>query len=677
MAEWADQTCLLPVNETQPIYSEAGQRASAALGSHAWREAFDLLADADRGGTLTTDDLELYAQAAWWVGQLPVAIEVRERAYAAHLKADDRVGAATAAIQIGRDNLFRSSYSIAAAWLSRAERLLDGVEENLGHGWLAATRAFFAGLKDDGDTALEQANRALAIATRFGNRDLEAMALSEKGVSLVHLGRTDEGLALIDEATVAAVAGEIEPQTAGGVCCATIETCAALGDWRRVAQWTEAQDRWCKREQINGYPGMCRIFRAEVKRMQGSWLEAESEARRAADELPGWIPAAVGLALFEIALIRLRRGDLPAAEQALTEAHAYGRDPEPALSLLRLAQGRTDAAREGIRRALEEPPATPSWWAPPGSQINRLSLLPAQVEIALASGDLQTARAAADELTALEDRFPSETTRAAAASARGSVQSAEGNVAEAARELRTAIRLWGELDAPYDGARARTALAEALMAGGAAEAAAMELQAARATFERIGAVPDQQRVERLLSDMGSVAGAPAAAERAERAFMFTDIVDSTRLAETLGDAAWNDMLRWHDETLRSLAVEHGGEEVKRTGDGFFLAFGDAGAALACAIAIQRRLAGQRRDQGFAPAVRIGVHLATATRSGLDYVGTGVHVAARIGAAAAGGEILGSATTLDAIRGRFAEQERRTIELKGVADPIEVVSIDWR
>jgi class 3 adenylate cyclase len=159
--------------------------------------------------------------------------------------------------------------------------------------------------------------------------------------------------------------------------------------------------------------------------------------------------------------------------------------------------------------------------------------------------------------------------------------------------------------------------------------------------------------------------------------MFTDIVDSTRLAETLGDEAWDKLQRWHDRVIRTAAAEQGGEEVKATGDGFFLAFADPGNAIAAAIAMQRRLAAHRDEEGFAPPVRIGIHQAEANRVGLDYAGTGVNQAARIGAAALGGEVLVSAATLASARHTFSESAKRTIELKGIAAPVEVVSVDWR
>ena len=412
--------------------------------------------------------------------------------------------------------------------------------------------------------------------------------------------------------------------------------------------------------------------------MRGAWLEAETEARRASDELQGFVPAAVGQAFYQIGQIRLLRGDLPAAEEALLRGHSFGHDPEPALSLLRLAQGRSDAANASIKRALDEPVQSPSWRAPSDSGLYRMSLLPAQVEIGLAAGDTATARHAADELEALAVQYDTPAARATVGLAQGTVLLAEGKVAEAVHQLRQSVKLWSELDVPYEAGRARTALAAGLAADGATDTAVMELQAAVEVFEQLGAAPDRQRAADMLARIsGTRQSAPKPARaRAARAFVFTDIVDSTRLAELLGDEAWDRLLRWHDETLRTLVAEHAGEEIKRTGDGFFLAFDDAARAIACAIAIQRRLAAQRQGQGFAPSVRIGIHWAEATRSGLDYIGAGVNQAARIGAVAGSAEILVSTETIAASHETYPEKERRTVELKGISALVEVASIDW-
>lgn len=655
------------------------ERARAALARHAWREAFELLRSADAAGGLSPAELELFAEAAWWVGKLPVTIEVRERAYAAAIKAQDQQTATEVAILLARDHLFRNAYPVANAWLRRAERLLEGSEEGAGHGWLAAVRSFYDALVGDEEGALAEATRALEIGRRVKDRDLEAFALSEKGAALVTQGHVEEGLALVDEATVAAVSGELEPGIAGGVCCTTIETCSALGEWSRAAEWTEAQDRWCRREGINGYPGMCRVFRSEIKRRRGAWLEAEAEARQASVEMAGFVPAAVGTALYQIGEIRLRRGDLPAAEAALIQAHGLGTDPEPALSLLRLAEGKVEVAAAGIRRALDAPVKTPTWRATPDSGLHRLPLLEAQVEIALTANDTATARAAAEEIGQIAERYTTRGPKASAAAARGVIELAEGDIQAASHDLQLAVELCTLAEAPYETAVVRRALAEAYAAGGDADAAIVEARAARAGFEHLGAMPDLRRTDRLLATLEASTdprAAGPAADRVVRTFVFTDIVDSTKLAELLGDEAWNKVMRWHDQTLRAVVAEHGGEEIKATGDGFFLAFDDPDRAIESAMAIQRRLAEQRQSQGFAPSVRIGVHRAEASRSGLDYVGGGVNQAARIGAAAAGSEILVSATTLDASRRRDLPAERRSIDLRGISSPVDVAAVDW-
>ena len=653
--------------------------ARTALARHEWRSAFDGLSAADAKQPLAPEALELLAEAAWWTGQLPVAIEARERAFAGATRSGDYQTAVLVALNLARDSLFRLSVPMAQAWIQRAEQMLEGQPENIGHGWLAAVKASVASVAGNNEESIVQATRAQQIAERLGLPDLKALAMAQRAAGLLARGDVEEGFALADEAAVAAIGGELEPAVAGGVFCAAIEACAAVGDVRRALEWTEAQDRWCKREGINGYPGMCRLFRSDVKRLHGAWPEAEAEAQLASVELRGYIPGAAGLALYQVGEIRLRRGDLPASEEALLGAHGLGQDTEPMLSLLRLAQGKTAAAVDSIHRALTEL-GRPSWRAPTDSAVYRLSLLPAQAEILLAAGDVAGARTAADELAMLSDRFGTPAVRASAASAAGTVALAEGNVADAGTRLREAVGLWIGLDAPYEAARMRLALAAAYRAEDQPDRAAIEARTARDAFERLGAALDLRRADAVLNELAGAADATPlgmATTRTQRAFMFTDIVDSTRLAETLGDQAWDGVIRRHDKTLRAAAAEQGGEEVKATGDGFFLAFADADQAIEAAVTIQRRLAEQRRAQGFAPAVRIGIHQAEANRVGLDYTGTGVNQASRVGAAAEGDEILVSATTFAGARHSFAEAARRTVKLKGLSVPVEVVSIDWR
>jgi class 3 adenylate cyclase len=520
------------------------------------------------------------------------------------------------------------------------------------------------------DEALVHARAALDIAARTGDRDLMALQVMEQGRLLIGKGELAEGLALIDEATVAAVSAELSPLTTGAIYCNAIDICRRLVDHRRAAEWTDAAQRWCERQRILGFPGACRVYRAGILRVRGALIDALTEAARACDEMRPYNLGVTAEAFYELGETRLRLGDLPAAEEAFRQAHELGRDPQPGLALLRLAEGKVDAARTAIRSALSDDAH---------DRLGRAQLLPAQVEIALASGEPEVARAAASELDAIVGVYPTPMLEASAACARGLVGLATGDHAAARQSLRAAARMWQQLEAPYETARARTWLASAYRAEGDNETATLELEAARVTFERLGADLDVARVMRLLAD--NARSLPAGSEPASaetRTFMFTDIVRSTQLVEAIGDEAWADLVRWHDQTLRACFASHGGEEVDHAGDGFFVAFAAPEPALACSVAIQQMLVEHRRRQGFAPQVRIGLHTSAAQRDGRSYRGRGVHIAARIAAAADAGEILASRSTVAANASTaVAVSAPRVVALKGVAETLEIVSVSWR
>jgi len=242
--------------------------------------------------------------------------------------------------------------------------------------------------------------------------------------------------------------------------------------------------------------------------------------------------------------------------------------------------------------------------------------------------------------------------------------------------LRDAVKQWQAIEAPYEAAQTRLMLAQAIADQGDYEGAQLERSAARAAFERLGAAPDVVAIDALMLER-DLARAPAVAAAAMKTFLFTDIVRSTNLIEAIGDDAWLDLLRWHDETLRSLFAEHRGVEMDHAGDGFFVAFDKPEDAISCAIAIQVTLAEHRRKHGFAPQVREGVHMTSASRSGGSYRGKGVHEAARIGSAAEAGEILASRATIEASPRPVSASPPRPVTLKGISKPVEVVAIDWR
>jgi class 3 adenylate cyclase len=499
------------------------------------------------------------------------------------------------------------------------------------------------------------------------------MATSFKGLALVQAGNFQSGLALIDEAAAAASSGQLDLWIASDIYCNTIAACRNIGDFGRAAQWASEGERWMRRNGSAGYPGVCRVHRAELKMLGGQWAEAEQEARQACVELERYrLLDAVGFAHYQVGEVRLRMGDLDGATQAFDRAYEYGHDSQPGLARLQLARGEVNDARRSIGRALATAAGT-------GTAVDRATrgrLLPALVDIALAEHDMTAAREAVLELEAIASDFEQPVFQAGALTARGELLLGEEKAAEASPVLSQSWRLWQASDLPYESARTRLHYAEALAAEGDEATARRDLLATRSAFERLGASMDVARVDALLGKDAAPTGPPTA--RVTKTFMFTDIVTSTDLVGVIGDEAWSEILRWHDRELRAAFAQHGGEEVNHTGDGFFAAFERAADGVECAVDIQRRLARHRREHGFAPSVRIGLHAAEATRQGRNFTGRGVHVAARVGAAAGKEEILVSGSALEAAGAiRFGLSEPRSMTLKGVREPAEVRTVEWR
>lgn len=644
--------------------SEAGllAEARAAYGRNAWSEAYRLLREADAADGLTAGDLEALAKSAWWLGHAEESIATRERAYAMYMDSGDRMRAALMALTLRREYGAKLAGSVARGWLHRAEHLLEGQPESPAHGYLALANGELALWSGELEHALTHFDLAVEIASRLDDTDLPVWAAMRRGEALANAGRLEEAFGLMEGAAAAAVGGELGPFTTGAVFCGVMSVCREAADYRRGTEWAEVSKRWCERQEITGFPGICRVHRAEFMRLTGAWAEAESEALRASDELRFFHPAAAAGAFHELGEVRLRTGDLTGAAEAFEQSEVLGEEPQPGRALLLLEQGQADAAAASIRGTLEEL----TW-----NRLARSRILPAQAEIAKVRGDAATAAAAAAELGEIAKEFDTPAIRAAAAHAGGVAALLAEEIDGAARLFRDARRLWREIDAPFESAIASVRLAEAHLARGDGDAAKLELSSARSTFERLGAAPELGRADAMLAAMSG-----PSASRQVRTFMFTDIVGSTALVEAIGDEAWHDLLRWHDEALRHCIHENGGEATDHTGDGFFVAFSDPRSALACAAAIQRTLAEHRRDHGFAPKVRIGLHAAEATRVGDDFEGVGVHAAARVGALAEGGEVLASIETLEGIAD-VPYGNPRQVALKGLAKPIEVVEVDWK
>ncbi|HSM01754.1 MAG TPA: hypothetical protein VK960_04830 [Acidimicrobiia bacterium] len=648
-------------------------RGREAIKSHDWDEAREALSAADHDGGLTPEGLMDLGDALWWTGHPDDAVDTFERAYAAFIADDRPTEAATVAALLAYLSFRRLKESVGAGWMARAESLIEGQPESVGHGWvkmLHVAGALIMG--SDIEQGIAAAEEAIEIAGRQGARGLQSMAMSFKGYALIERGDWRDGLRVVDEAAVMAMSQD-DCRATSDVYCNTIAACRNLADYRRAGEWTEEAERWMQSHSVGGYPGVCQVHRAELKRLRGSWPEAEQEARHACAELERFhLLDAVGFAHYEIGEVRRRMGDLEAAERSYTRAYERGHSAQPGFALLMKEQGELAGAQRAITEALDGIGGTGST-----ASLRRAQLLPARVEIALEAGDLETARDAIDELERLTEPFEGAAWRATALTCRGSVMLHEARPEAAIEPLSEGWRLFQEIELPYEAAQARTLLGRARRAAGDETGAMLEFRSARSTFEHLGAASDL----RALDDLGATTGIEdmeTTRRRVTKTFVFTDIVTSTDLIGLIGDAAWENLLTWHDRVLREEIEDAGGEVVRHTGDGFFASFGDARSAIESAVAIQRRLAAHRREHGFAPWVRIGMHIAEATRQGPDYAGQGVHAAARIGGLAEREQILASVETVQAAgKIPFSLGEPRTADLKGIADPVDIQAIDWR
>jgi class 3 adenylate cyclase/Tfp pilus assembly protein PilF len=633
--------------------------ARAAYGRNDWPAARDLLVAADAQAPLTADDLERLAWSCRWASDPAGFLNALERAEVAFGEEGTRTGAARMALEQARQHAMMLDDAVALTCYVRATEHLDGEPESGEHSQARWSLSFAQMTAGDAAGARASLEEARAIARRVGSPGLEAMAVQGLAHVAVTQGEVSEVLPLLDEAAALAMRPGVEPINAGYVYCAVISVCRALCDWGRATEWTKVSTRYCERESITGYTGLCRFHQGEIDRLHGHLAEAEARVLQACEELRAVNRLSAGWGYSELVEIRVRRGDLAGAEEALAEAVALGDDGQPGRGRLLLAQGDARSAMRSLTRTLDDPGFL--------ARERRIFVLPVHVSACLAVGDTSTAAESVAELEDLARRLGTPGPAAAAAVARGELALHAGDAGRAVASLRDGVRTWCEVDAPYEAVQARVLLARALAAEGDDAGARLELRAAARMAEEAGVAVDLD-IAPARSDL--------AATRTYRTYLFSDIVDSTRLAEAMGDEAWEQLLRWHDRTLRAEFERWRGEEVKHGGDGFFVVFRQPDDGIGCAAAIQRALARHRIGHGFAPSVRIGLHAGEATARESDYFGSAVTRAARISAAAGPDEVLVSADLLASCGQEVPVAGERTLELKGIAEPVAAVLIRW-
>lgn len=463
--------------------------ARRAYASRSWAEAYDAFGRADALTRLGGSDLWSFALAAALAGHDDDFFPILERAHAAFADQGDNARAARCAFWLGFRLAGRGEVGPASGWLGRAARLVEREgAECVERGYLLLPAGFQRLGAGDADAAWEAAAGAAAIGERFDDADLLTLALHLQGRTRLHQARVAEGLALLDEAMVGVVSGRLSPVVTGLVYCSVIGACRSVYELRRAREWTAALGEWCREQpELVAFSGECLAYRSEILNLRGDWRGAIAEAQRVCDDPRAGAhpPGAIAAAYYQCGEAHRMLGELAAAEECYRNASRQGREPQPGLALLRLAQGDATGAAATLRRAVAEA----------RDPLQRARLLPALCEILLELDEIEESEAVCAELEAVAERFPADALGTMVAFARGATLLARGDAPAALIELRAALGGWQALEANYEAARTRALIGRACRALGDHDSAELETDGARAAFESLGAAADLARLD--------------------------------------------------------------------------------------------------------------------------------------------------------------------------------------
>jgi DNA-binding CsgD family transcriptional regulator len=468
--------------------------ARTAFARADWQAAKELYEQVLAADPDDPDALDGLGQSSWWLGDKQTGMELRARAFVGHQRRGDRERAGFIAAYLAAEYRIAGNASLAQGWIGRAQRLLDGLDDCAALGWLAIEFSKRAG---DPITEEQHGRRALELARRIGDSDLEACALSHVGLARVSQGLVEEGMAILDEAMVVAVAGEAEdPLAIGEACCITLVACEQLADVRRARDFGRTVSDFTRRRNYLPLASWCRAIYAQFLMTSGRWADAEREFGAALEEFRRLAETDPLAGLAGLAELRVRQGRLEEAAQLV----AGNEDRAGALATmvgLHLARGEVELAAQRLEQRLEGAGEGDAYTAP-------LFALRAAVE--LARGQADAAGAAAGALERLATELDRGDLLAIAALQRAQAARLGGQAADVGA-LERAAESFARLELPLEEGETRVELARAL-AEHRAELAIESARAGLSIFERLGAARHADAAAGLLRELGAP-GRPA------------------------------------------------------------------------------------------------------------------------------------------------------------------------
>lgn len=463
--------------------------ARKAFEERAWRAAFSQLAIAHTGEALGLDDLELLAQAAYLCGEDAASEQAWTEANQRSVENKDWARAARCAFWLGVTLQARSERAHAGGWFARAQRVLeDNDHDCVERGWLLVGAGLKLHHERNYDASTAAWEEAIQVGKRFDDVDLVATARQGLGRILIKQGRISEGSPMLDEAMVAVLADEVSPIPAGIIYCSVIEACQEMLDIARAQEWTAALSKWVEAQpDLVPYRGRCQIHRSEIMALQGRCADAAEEIAQACERLVDPPQPQLGMALNQQAEVHRLRGAFDTAEEAYRQANEKAFVMQPGWALLKLARGETEAAVAAIQRS----------YAATTKEVTRCRVLPAYVEIMLAAGNVEAAKAGHEELAQIAEALDSPLLRGIALRSKGAVLLAQGHAVDALATFGEAWEHWSALEVPYESARLRVLNAQACKQLGDEEGATSEFAAAKRAFEQLGATHDLKMLQAL------------------------------------------------------------------------------------------------------------------------------------------------------------------------------------